>query len=218
MDNIEEYKKKPRMRNSEAHKAYQKKYRDEHKKTAIQYRLKNAESIKAKNKRYRAKKSEHIKENMKIYYLEHIQHFKNKSKNYYVKNKEAIKKYRAENYEVIKEQKREYQRNRLKTNTAFRVQHNIRRRLNHFFESSKTKKPNKTSDMLGCTWEFLMDYLAERFKEGMTRENHGHKGWHIDHIIPLSSAKCEEEVKRLCHYTNLQPLWWWENLAKSNKL
>jgi hypothetical protein len=41
--------------------------------------------------------------------------------------------------------------------------------------------------------------------------------WHIDHIIPLSSAKTEDELKQLCHYTNLQPLWAADNIKKSNK-
>ncbi len=31
-------------------------------------------------------------------------------------------------------------------------------------------------------------------------------GWDIDHIIPLSSAKTEEEMILLNHYSNLQPL------------
>jgi hypothetical protein len=42
--------------------------------------------------------------------------------------------------------------------------------------------------------------------------------WHIDHIIPLSSANSEEELYKLCHYTNLQPLWAEENIKKSNKI
>jgi hypothetical protein len=49
----------------------------------------------------------------------------------------------------------------------------------------------------------------------MNWNNHGK--WHIDHMIPISSAKNEEEVLKLNHYTNLQPLWAKENLIKYNK-
>ena len=52
----------------------------------------------------------------------------------------------------------------------------------------------------------------------MTFDNHGLHGWHIDHITPLSTATTEEEIIKLCHYTNLQPLWAEDNLAKSNKI
>jgi hypothetical protein len=50
----------------------------------------------------------------------------------------------------------------------------------------------------------------------MTWDNHGE--WHIDHIIPISSGKTEDEVLKLCHYTNLQPLWKEDNLKKSDKI
>lgn len=46
----------------------------------------------------------------------------------------------------------------------------------------------------------------------MTWENRGlyngelNYGWDIDHIIPLASAEKEEDIIRLNHYTNLQPL------------
>ena len=52
----------------------------------------------------------------------------------------------------------------------------------------------------------------------MNWENHGKYGWHIDHIIPLSSAKNEDELKKLCYYKNLQPLWALENILKKDKL
>ena len=49
----------------------------------------------------------------------------------------------------------------------------------------------------------------------MNWKNHGE--WHIDHIKPLSSAKSEEEMNKLFHYSNLQPLWASENLKKRDK-
>jgi hypothetical protein len=52
----------------------------------------------------------------------------------------------------------------------------------------------------------------------MTWDNYGVGGWEIDHIIPLASAKTEEEVYKLCHYTNLQPLWANENFKKGKKI
>lgn len=56
----------------------------------------------------------------------------------------------------------------------------------------------------------------ERFDEYMFWNNHG-TYWHLDHIIPISWAKSEEEVYKLNHYTNYQPLSAFENLAKNNR-
>ena len=58
--------------------------------------------------------------------------------------------------------------------------------------------------------------IETKFKKGMSFENHGE--WHLDHIYPISLAKSEEEVIKLNHYTNFQPLWSEDNLRKSNKI
>ena len=52
----------------------------------------------------------------------------------------------------------------------------------------------------------------------MTWENYGRMGWHMDHIIPLANFDLTDRQQFLeaCHYTNLQPLWWQENLMKSS--
>ena len=50
----------------------------------------------------------------------------------------------------------------------------------------------------------------------MSWENAGQ--WHYDHIYPVSLAKDEEELIRLNHYTNFQPLWAEDNLRKGSKI
>lgn len=68
--------------------------------------------------------------------------------------------------------------------------------------------------ILGCNYDEFVLYLSSKFCDGMSLENYGE--WHIDHIVPLSTAKTECEIVHLCHYTNLQPLWKKDNLLKSN--
>ena len=81
----------------------------------------------------------------------------------------------------------------------------------------KISKKNKTFDIVGCSPEFLKQHLEKQFTKGMSWELLG-QHIHIDHIIPLSSAKTEDELYKLCHYENLQPLWAEDNLKKSNKI
>ena len=50
----------------------------------------------------------------------------------------------------------------------------------------------------------------------MNWENAGK--WHLDHIYPVSLAKDEEELLKLNHYTNFQPLWAVDNIKKGNKI
>jgi hypothetical protein len=78
------------------------------------------------------------------------------------------------------------------------------------------KKKKHTMEYVGCDIHVLREHLQKQFNDGMTWENQGE--WHIDHIIPLSSVKTEDELYKLCHYKNLQPLWAEDNLKKSNKI
>lgn len=84
------------------------------------------------------------------------------------------------------------------------------------FKYAGWKKTSKTEALIGVSYETAKIHLERKFTKGMNWGNIGE--WHIDHIIPLSSAKTEEELKALCHYTNLQPLWAKDNLSKSDKI
>lgn len=80
-------------------------------------------------------------------------------------------------------------------------------------------KHNHTLDLIGCTAKELKNYLASKFTDGMTWENYGMDGWHVDHIRPCASFDLAdpEQQKQCFHYTNLQPLWARDNLSKGAK-
>lgn len=75
-----------------------------------------------------------------------------------------------------------------------------------------TKKNSRTVEILGCSIDVFKKHLESKFEFWMTWENCGkyngelNYGWDIDHIISISSAETEEDILRLNHYTNLQPL------------
>ena len=138
-------------------------------------------------------------------------------KEYQAANKDKIqaqkKEYYAANKNKILAQQNEYHKNRRATDFIYKLKGNIRSRLNKALKG-RVKIGSAVKDW-GCTDEFLRAYLQSKFTEGMTLENYGL--WHVDHIIPLSSAETPEDILRLSHYSNLQPLWAADNLAKSDK-
>jgi hypothetical protein len=93
----------------------------------------------------------------------------------------------------------------------------LRTRLNHAL-CGRAKNGSAVRD-LGCSLEFLFEYLETKFQLGMTWKNRGKNGWEVDHIRPLSSFDLEnrEELLKACHYTNLQPLWAIDNVLKGAK-
>ena len=82
------------------------------------------------------------------------------------------------------------------------------------------KKSNKTEEILGCTIQEFIVHLQSLFIKDMTLENHGQceECWHIDHKVPLAFAKNKEDIIKLCHHTNLQPLWSRDNIKKGKNI
>jgi hypothetical protein len=107
---------------------------------------------------------------------------------------------------------------RRKTDLIFRLILTCRSRLTKILKLKNMKKTNTTFEMIGCTPRFLKEYLEKQFKPGMTWKNHTLKGWHIDHKIPLASAKTQKSLKKLMHYTNTRPMWASENIKKGNRI
>jgi hypothetical protein len=131
------------------------------------------------------------------------------------KRREYDKKYRKRNRGKI----RKYEKARRSKDPAFRLAQNLRVRLGAVL-NGKTK-PQPTLEMLGCSLGFLKFWLQMQFKQGMTWENHGE--WHVDHIVPLAlvdmnAENWEDRLRKLNHFTNLQPLSAGENFRKSGRI
>ena len=104
-----------------------------------------------------------------------------------------------------------------KRDDVYWVKHKLKNGIKRIYRKIKGKKELRTIELLGCTVAQAKSHIEKQFKSGMSWENYGYYGWHIDHIIPLSSAKTEEDVYQLSHYANLQPLWGEENFKKGTK-
>jgi hypothetical protein len=143
-----------------------------------------------------------------------------KKKIYSEKNKEKKseydKEYRLKNRIKKNEYIRNYRKKRRLVDPTFRIIESMRSRLKNFFKSNNIQNYNKTFNIVGCSPQELKEYLEKKFTDEMSWDNYGQ--WHIDHKIPLSSAISDDEVYKLCHYTNLQPLWSEDNIKKSNKI
>ena len=204
------------------------------------YRAANKEKVAERNKAYCAANKEKVAEQKKAYRAANKEKMAELGKAYRAANKEKLaeqkKAYVAANKEKVAERMKTYRkankekiaeraRQRTAKDPLFRLKKNYRGSCRRAFESIGQKKNNSSIKLLGLkTWQELAEHLSKQFYdhsetgEEMTFDNHGFYGWHIDHIIPLSTAKTEEDIIKLCHYTNLQPLWAEENLSKSDKI
>lgn len=142
------------------------------------------------------------------------------NKEYGINNKEKIsinkQEYYLNNRQKIRESKKLYMRKKRQSDPLFKLKDSIIGLIYHSIRKQGYKKDSKTEYILGCSYETFKKFIENKFQEGMTWENKG--TWHLDHIIPISSAKNEKEVYELNNYTNFQPLWKKDNLAKSNKV
>lgn len=153
------------------------------------------------------------------YYLDNKETFKEYNRNRYLNDPEGIKEknliWNLNNPEKVRLNKLNYENNRVKNDPLYKLTKGMRYAVWRSFKDGRYFKSKRTEEILGCTFEEFYNYIESKFEVWMTWENKGYpkdgifepnKTWDIDHIIPVSSAKSEEEVLKLNHYTNFQPL------------
>ena len=173
-----------------------------------EYRKNNAERISIVCKEYRNKHKERKKEIDRKYYEEHKNNI-----DFILKKKEKQKEYSERNRNKIRERNKK----RYNEDNIYRLKQQIRHLINQSFKRKGHKKGTKTEKIIGCCYNELMEHLLQTFKSNYGYEWDRVEPVHIDHIIPLATAKTEEDIIKLCHYTNLQLLKAKDNLRKNAK-
>lgn len=169
----------------------------------IKYYNNNKNKLLDSNKKRWHKNKDRYSRNSKKWRDDNKNKIRDINKIWYNKNKEKVFKYHTYKYH---------------TNINYRIKILLSSRIRQVLQGGY--KSNRTVLLLGCSIEFFKGYLSAQFKDGMSWNNYGYKGWHIDHIRPCASFDLSkpEQQKECFHYTNLQPLWWYDNLKKSDKI
>ena len=134
------------------------------------------------------------------------------------KKKSANKAYREKNQIKLRDYDKEYKHRRRNEDYIFKLVCQTRTAIYKSFARNGHVKADRCEKITGLPQDELIKYLIGTYKQNYGHEWNGTENVHIDHIVPISTAKTEEDVMRLCNYTNLQLLKAKDNLAKSNKL
>ena len=169
----------------------------------------NKEKLKEKRKEYYSKPD--VKERQDRYTKEY-------NARPDVKERMSLQKKEYNARPEIREKVNLQQKHRFHNDIQYKIGSKLRRRLKSALKTNQ-KVGSAVSD-LGCSIEDLKKYLESKFQDGMSWDNYGFYGWHIDHILPLASFDLtdREQFLKACHYTNLQPLWALDNLKKGDKI
>jgi len=181
----------------------------------------NREKILAKNRKYHKNNREKMLAKNRKYRKNNREKILVYERKYREKNREKIRagerKYNENNREKVRASRRKYKNERRKRDPNYALTCVLRARLSGALRGQA--KAASTMALLGCTVGELRQHLEKQFTEGMSWTNRG-TAWHVDHILPCSSFDLSdaEQQRRCFHWSNLQPLFAFDNLSKGDKL
>ncbi len=187
------------------------------------WRLENKDKIKKQRADKYQENRDIVLEKVKIYNEKHGDRIQERKRKHRQENPEIYaergREYYLANASKIKERRYDYEKKRLSIDPVFKALKNMRRRLSHAVHDQGTMKVDTSMKLFGCSAEVLKKHLEAQFTDGMSWDNYGTHGWHIDHIKPCASfdLTVDEEQKKCFNYSNLQPLWAEDNIRKSDK-
>jgi hypothetical protein len=134
--------------------------------------------------------------------------------------KRAAMKTDLEKMAKYNEYRRQYITGRFSSDPLFKLKYQIRTRIGTALKRYGGKKTTGTTELIGCTVDEYRAHIESLWLPGMSWQNYGLKGWHIDHKKPCASFDFSnpEEIKKCFHFSNTQPLWHFDNLSKGDRM
>jgi hypothetical protein len=191
------------------------KWKEDNKESLQKYAENYRDANKDRQKEYDKNRYQQNKEQVKAYQIEYYKTHPRPKKEIIKKPREKKSKWVERNPEYYNQ----YHKSRKEVDPIYKLICNTRSLIGGSFKRSCNgtyRKSIGTEEILGCTLLEFTEHIQNLFQEGMTIHNYGQ--WELDHKIPISSAQTEEDIVRLNHYSNYQPLWKKDNLKKSNKI
>ena len=183
------------------------------------YREKNREDIRKRSREWAAQyRKDNLEEARLADRKKNVIKYEKHKERFLEQNKASKRRIRERDPEEYKRKRRERQRRDLSSSLNYKLSQSLRSRLFRAVRDCRNESKISAVRHLGCTIPELILYLESLFVEGMAWDNYGK--WHIDHIIPFASCDLtvDENIKKLCHYSNLQPLWAGDNLRKGSQI
>ena len=141
--------------------------------------------------------------------------YKNSPDGLFSSCKVCVSQYKKAN----KDKRNERLRQRYKNDPEFKLRKTVRNHTHKIVKATKLQKSKSSFEYLGCTITEFKEHIESQFVEGMSWENYGLYGWHIDHKVPLDwYVKNHTNPFEANHYKNLQPMWAGENISKGNSI
>lgn len=192
----QEYYSKPE--NQERRRVYDQRYHREHR---IEHLIRGQEWRKANPEKVRAISA---RQRLKAGYGEWARNYR--------------KKYVAENREKIREGFRSNYKKNWSSNPRYRLPRILRQRIRSAIKHEN--RNTSSTHLLGCSIQDYKKYLEGLFQRGMSWDNHGSKGWHIDHTIPLARFDLTKasQQKIAFNFGNTTPMWGEENQRKGDRI
>ena len=163
-----------------------------------EYRQRHPDRVKVAQERWN--KSDKARESYRKYDASHREQRRKYHRKHQIVNRRAISQYRL---------------NKLHTDPQYYFKQRVRQCIRDSVGRLGLKKSKKTEEIVGLSFNEFKKYLLWTWEKNYGKAWAG-ESYHIDHIVPLATAKTEEDILRLCHYSNLQMLTPHDNLTKSD--